>query len=301
MGRTVGIVLLAMVFGLVGVFPASAEVIDLFSTITVNVTIPGSTALTVETHNRSDDALVVPLTLNFSGIGGIGLPPAGNPWVVSDQYIRITYSSNYGLWGVRIVTDNEDLEGDPNDVIDSIAGARIGAGIDGIWGNADDLLAYSGLLSLTDIARPLLSQDPSRRAPWAWQVFSATQPVITPPSSIINPDGSLGDSLVGAWDANWGYLADKNDFGFNADILEDGDGDGSVDDAAYPVAVVGGGGGGGSLAQHPAASPKPGDGDIAIYIAARFANTRYGGAAPTPYLLAADSYQGSLYVELIHE
>lgn len=295
------VAVLALVFVLATMPPVLAETIDKTATITVGVDVIGSTSLTVRTRNVSNNAIVTPSALNFN-LGAVALPPAGNPWVVSDQYIQIVYSSNYGLWGVRIVTDNEGLEGDANDTIDSIAGSRIGPGPDGIWGNADDILAYSGLLSLSEILKPLASQDPSNRAPVAWQVFAAKPAAITAPTSVINADGSLGDgTTIGDWNDDWAYLADKNDGDYNAAILEDADGDGQVDDLTYSMVVVGGGGGGGSLAQHPVASPKLGDGDIAVNIAARFANTNYGGASPVPYILGAGNYKASLYVELIHE
>jgi hypothetical protein len=266
-----------------------AEVIDVPVNITINVVLAGSSSMTVTTRNVVGDALVAPSALNFSGAAAIGLPPA-NPWVVSDQYIRVQYSSNYGLWGVRIVTDNEDLEGDANDTVDTIASAV-----------AAPSVAISGLLNLAEIVKPLASQDPSVRAPWAWQVFADTQPLITSPSSSIGVTGALEDSNVGAWNANWAYIADKNDTGYSGAILVDADADGQVDDPTYGMVVVGGGSGGGALAQHPAASPKNGDGDIAVYISARFANTNFGGATPAPYLLPAGSYSTSLYVELIHE
>ena len=44
------------------------------------------------------------------------------------------------------------------------------------------------------------------------------------------------------------------------------------------------------------------DGDLVLFIAARFAATNWGDtAAPFPYALGAGSYSASLYVELIHE
>lgn len=306
MKRFYAIVVLALVFGLAPVLPVLAEVIDAPippAPITVTVGISGSTSLAVTTCNISDDAAIGP-ALNFSGIGGRGLPPAGNPWVVSDQYIRIQYSSNYGSWGIRIVTDNEDLEGDANDTIDSIAGSDIDPS------PAVTTLAYSGLLSLSEIRRPIASQDPSKRAPWAWQVFGSTRPAVTSPTSLIGASGALADgTTIGDWDDDWIYIADKNDEGYTGDILVDADSDGQRDDLNYGMIVVGSGPGGGGMAQHPAAagSPhprRPGDGDIAVYIAARFANTNWGDPAaptPTPYLLGADDYSATLYVELVHE
>lgn len=287
---------LALAISLAAAVPVRAEVIDRSAIIRIGVSIVGTTALTVETHNVSDDALVVPLALAFDP-SGAALPPAGNPWVLSGQYVRVVYSSNYGLWGVRIVTDNEDLEGDDgNDVIERIAGAPVAPGADGVWGTPDDALSYGGLVVLDE-------PDPSQRAPWAWQIFAATQPLVTIPTSVINPDGSLGDvGVSGAWDANWAYLADKNDTGYVGDILIDADGDGADDDPTYFMAVVGSGGGGGTMTSHPAVDPRAGDGDVVIYISSRFANTNWGDPVmPIPFLLSAGSYDASLYVELAHE
>lgn len=288
---------LVFAISLAAVVPVRAEVRDDFEAITVSVSIAGSTSFTVETHNRSDDANVDPLALNFS-TAGIALPPAGSPWVLSDQYIRIVYSSNYGVWGVRVVTDNEDLEGDANDIVERIEGAPTGAGPDGIWGNADDILSFGGLVILDD-------EDPSHRAPWAWQVFTGTQAVVTPTTSVIGADGALADGpTVGDWNDNWAYIGDKNDSGYTGDILFDApppDLDVLVDDPTYPMVVVGSGGSGGTLAPHPEGASRAGDGDIVVYIATRFANTNYGGATPVPFLLPAGTYNASLYIELVHE
>lgn len=290
-------IVLALGFIMSTVLSTWAETIDIPRTIRIMVNIPATTSLEIQTRNVAlDDALVDPSALGFSGISGRGMPPAGNPWVVSDQYLRIQYSSTYGSWAVRIVTDNEDLEADLNDVIDTIAGADI---------NPDPAIttwAYSGLLSLSEIAKPLLDQDPSNRAPWAWQVFAAKQPAVTAPTSLIGASGALEDgATIGDWNDDWIYIADKNDAGYTGAILVDADRDGAVDDLNYGIAVIGSGPGGGTLAQHPAADPKPGDGDVVVYIASRFANTNYGGPSPRPYLLGAGDYSASLYVELIRE
>lgn len=288
------ITVLAFAVSLATAVPVRAEVIDATEgPIVVSITIPAVTSFSVETYNVVGDALVDPLALNFDP-SGIALPP-GNSWVVSDQYLKVVYSSNYGLWGVRIVTDNEDLEADADDIVQRIAGAKIKPGVLPGWNDGDEVLAYSGLVVLDN-------PDPSQRAPWAWQVFASTQPAVTPPTTGTNADGSLNDGAFnGEWNDDWAYIADKNDDGYTGAILEDGDLDGSVDDPTYFMAVTGTGGGGGSLAQHPALDPKPGDGDIVIYISARFANTNWGGPAPVNFLLPAGSYDASLYVELVHE
>lgn len=306
-----------------------AEVRDLFVPITVGATVPvieGAGTLTVETHNVSDNALVLPLALNFD-TAGIGLPPASNPWVLSSQYLVIDYgmtANNYVAWGVRIVTDNEDLEGDANDVIDSIAGNPIAGNADvdvppdgDIWGDADDDLSYAGLVVVGDA-------DPSHRAAWAWQAYPAVQPAVTAPTSAIGGSGALVDvGFVGPdragpppvsggeWNGYWAYIADKNDLdgnadgvnGFIGDLFRDLDGDGADDDITYSMVLVSSATRNGTLAPHPDVAPRvDDDNEIVVYIAGRFANTDYSDpASPTPIVLPVLSYGASLYIELVHE
>ncbi len=138
--------------------PVIAEIIDVQVPINVSVEITGEATLTLETRNVSDDTLVSPSAIQFTGAGAVQLPPAGNPWIVADQYIRLVYSSNHAVWGIRIVTDNEDLENDQNDIIDKIVGNSVAPGPDGIWGTSDDVKAYSGLLGLNEISKPVNSR-----------------------------------------------------------------------------------------------------------------------------------------------
>lgn len=295
-----------------------AEVVDLFVPIRIGATVPvieGAGTLTVESHNVSDNDLVLPLALNFD-TAGIGLPPAGQPWVLSSQYLVIDYgmtANNYVAWGVRIVTDNEDLEGDANNVIDSIAGSPIAgnADVDGdgdIWGDADDDLSYAGLVVVGEA-------DPARRAAWAWQAYPAVQPAVTAPTSAIGADGALVDvgfdAPADSWDDPWVYIADKNDLdgngdgvnGFIGDLFRDLDADGADDDITYSMVLVSSATRNGTLAPHPDVAPRADDdNEIVVYIAGRFANTDYSDPAnPAPIVLPVLSYGASLYVELVHE
>ena len=44
-----------------------------------------------------------------------------------------------------------------------------------------------------------------------------------------------------------------------------------------------------------------GNGDLVLFLAARFASTNWGETDPFPYVLEPDTYTTSLYIELIHE
>lgn len=292
--------------------PLRAEVtIGDHETIGIIVSMPstGVGDVNVEIRNRTDDGIAAGLGFNA------GAATLVAPWIASGQYLDVDYSATYNAtWGVRIVTDNEDLEGDANDTIDTLVAADASAdpGVQAL---------YSGLVTLA-------FQDPSRRAALAWQVYAAPQGAITVPSSTIAPDPGLGGTVlldkntpadapdsVGPWNAAWAYLADKNNYDYNGDILEaanDDNGDGvvggpgdSVNDPTYCMVLVGpSGGGNGTLAPHPQKVDATGNPDgIAIYLAARFANTNWGnlGDAPTAYVLPAGAYSASLYIELVHE
>lgn len=284
--------------------------------ITVSVTMPasGTGTLAATIRNRSDNATAASLAFTA------GSATLSAPWVASSQYLDVVYSATYNAtWGVRIVTDNEDLEADTNNTIDSIAAAYDDT--------AKTQTNYGGLLNTAEIAKAVASQDPSKRATLAWQVYASTTTSITAPTSTVTTttggnyladknatatNYTQADTIGGTaegWRAAWAYIVDRNNSTFKDDILEAASPNpGPVDDLTYPMVVVGASGGGnGSLGQHPSAtgSPvRPGDTTgIAVYLAARFANTNWGAAAANPfaYVLPAGTYSASMYIELIHE
>lgn len=293
--------------------PAWGDLID-SENIPVSVTISpsGTGDITVTLIDIASGSTASSLSFDTSSVS------LSSPWVASNEYLRVVYSSTYNAtWGLRIVTDNEDLEGDSDDDIDRIAACPDASGND----------LYSGLVVLDEA-------DPSQRAPWAWQVnvdplsgfptvpIVSIEPDTTRGGSVVvdndgdaDGDGSADDDspdTVGPWNAAWAYIGDKNDETYNGVdssgndvILEDGDGDGYVDDPIYAMVLVGPSGGGSStLAQHPQKSDAAGDGDIDIYLTARFANTNWGTSStdePFAFVLPSNTYSASLYLELIYE
>ena len=302
--------------------------VDQTWSLVIGVSYQGTTSLTIDTYTSPNGTQVSPDALTFSvtDITNATLPtgttPAtgsSGPWINAQQYLRVQYSSNYASWGVRIVTDNEDLEwvsgttpvkygtaggsADANNTIDMIAGSDLTGG--------GTTFSYAGILDLDEIIKTAANQNPARRGSWAWSVYSAPQTAIPArPISYLDPaSGALVDTTgsstvvsVGDWSDEWTYIGDKNDTGYTDGISNVGG------PYWHLIAALGSGSGGGSLAHHPIvggtkASPstKTGDGDIAIYVAAKFANNNYSGSTPTPFILAAGDYGSALYVELIHE
>lgn len=292
MNRFFKVTALVMTFGLIISSPVFADT-TWFTDVSVDILPSGEGSLTVTIMNGAS----------------IGFPAASatlaNPWVASSQYLRVQYSATYNsTWGVRIVTDNKELVG--GDI------SKIGPAYDDA---AKTKTSYSGLLNNAELSKPAASQDTSKRAAWAWQVYANPlgDPLTVPSSTVAvkNSGTELLDKQtpeanadsVGKWNSAWAYIADKSNNTFNSAILEDGDGDGTVDDLTYAMVLVGpSGGGGGALAQHPQKAIDAGDGDIAMYLASRFANTNWGDVnKPFAYVLSAGSYKAKLYLELIHE
>lgn len=287
-------------------------VLDLSSDpIDVTATVPplGSTTLTVTPQGGAIAFDVSTATL-------------AAPWVRSAGYIQVQYSStrNAPYVGVRIVSKNVEIvadadtdgDRDTDDLVACVVPTLVDADNDG----AIDENSYSGLIFASDLDAGTAGEDPSRRAVLAWQVFNEPPAAITVPSVTISPDPGRGGSViydnddpadsasVGLWNTAWDYVADVNNDGFLNTVW-----DSATSGPAYTIVASGfSGSDNGYLAQHPrlnaAHDPRVADGDICIYLAARFANTNWGStptAAPRARLLPGGDYQTRLYVEMIYD
>jgi len=246
---------------------------DVTVPIPISVTIGAQAEMTVTIRNISDNA-VAPLTFTN---------PLAEPWTVADQYLNVVYTCNLPLYAIRIVSDN--ITTYPN-----MYGKPIAPGPNGKYdgspekpGNedSDDICSYAGLIDSAS------ATNPDNRALLAWQVYAAP---------IANPGPVTDESLKGVadpnqnWDAPWAAVVDKHNTNYNNATDSDGD----VNTIDYQNIVLGGAAASG-LNYHPAEyvggvlQPKPGDGDIAVYLAARFKD------------LSAGTYGSKLMVELVHE
>ena len=325
--------------------PVTADIDETTGAISISTTIAGTTDLSfgyIVTATGADGTG----SLSFD-LSGLDLNDGTTLWAVADEGIVVNYASNYS-WGVRIITDNQDVvdtllasagetaydnNGDGDiDISDYVPGNDIGSGS----------MAYSGLLSVGDIqdvvdtndgsVNPSTDQDPSNRATLAWQGYDAyTDPSAYAPESSFTGSGAgsfIEDDNVGdVWDSegigvlgydDWNYIGDKGDDGFEDEIFTD-----SSADLTYPMVAIGAAGANGDLipatggnidGSMPSLSDDytivsttnvdasaDGNGDLVLFLAARFASTNWGETDPFPYVLEPDTYTTSLYVELIHE
>lgn len=243
-------------------------------------------------------------SLQFPGLNN--LVPGGNLWVVSGQYIRVSYSSTEVQWAIRIVTKNsiniggvypKPLGPGPDGLWEwEKQGVNSYQYVNGVWQTGDDLVSYCGLINSTT------KNDPNSRAPLAWQVFRYNDPYYPdgklhiPPLIPVPPSTVLNDNTVGGGPIDdWAYMGDVSDTGYVLDPLND----------YYWVAY--GSGGFSLLAQHPVvykdadgdALPKPGGGDIIVYIGARFGKKAPDGVTDVG-LLPIGQYGTRIYLEIIH-
>lgn len=255
-----------------------------------------------------------------------------NPWVHSSQYIRVEYSSDEAVWGIRIVTDNERdigqvypkpqnkgvLPDDPSDpdsdpepdpfweweIHPEWGGRYRYEG--GQWLTGNDSVSFGGLIN------PTTKNNPDARADLAWQVFADPVPAPDP----IYRDWRGVWNVSGDWNADWAYVVDKSNRWYGARSIPLPDENGvfyypDLEAVRYELAAYG------SpipfLAQHPVVGgsrdwpdPKPvderdepvGDNDFAIYIAACFGISRDGNFVR---ILPAGNYRTRIYLELIHD
>lgn len=276
----------------------------------------------IEILNRSDNqpagSLQFPIPAPVDGAIPV---PVDDPWLFSDQYLRLIYDCDVPIWGIRIFTNNNGVIGGLAPYItgigpgpDNVPGTADDtwqAGADGIFGTGDDIWGYGpdGVpgtdddtlsVSYSGLINPATKDDPSARAALVWQVFN--NPVPDPTQIFQNWQGNW--NVGGAWNDDWAYLIDLSDRW---------QGNPSIVDAVFYTGtwnarfemVVTGNPIVNYLAQHPVVSgpqnnpdPKPGDCDIAIYIAACFGKNQN---PEEPGSLGAGNYGSTIYLQLISE
>ena len=89
--------------------PLRADIDEASEAISISVQIAGSTSLNVNYLITATGAPGAG-TLGFD-LSGLDLNDGASLWTVADECFRVDYSSNYS-WGIRIITDNDDVDGD---------------------------------------------------------------------------------------------------------------------------------------------------------------------------------------------
>lgn len=325
--------------------PVWGAVLDSES-ISITVSIAGTGDISVE-YLDSDTGVSTSGPLTFSvTASNLNVADPSTCWAVANQCVRVSFSSTYA-WGLRIISDarqtlidegifTTDLDGDGDvDVDDVDAGGGVGAYIPPAMAELDgdglyDEELFSGLLYIPHLDSGVSDEDPSMRAPLAWQAYdewSTTYLSYSPQSRLEDHTGDtdgeqyIDETTVGnVWSPDyddWNYIGDKNDDGYAGDLIsQDSDGDG-IEEFAYPIVAAGFPGTYGSLVpatggnvdgSMPDIEDDDGDGygDLVIFIATRLANTNWsdkdgdGDVDPVPFVLTGD-YTTSLAVELIYE
>ena len=241
--------------------------------------------------------------LQFSDVGKV---TTNDPWVRSNQYLRIQYNidSKWNIWGIRIVTDNENN-------IKQVYPKPTAPGPDkkyensykyvgGQWQIGDDSVSFGGFID------PKSKNNPNYRAALAWQVFK--DPVAAPDP--IYKDFLGIWNVGGEWNDDWAYMADKSDKYWDVTKSQSVNSVGGIFysgtwNQKYEM-IITGDQYVSFLTQHPVVAgsktnpdPKPGDGDIAVYIAACFGimddKGDYTGILPK------GTYGTTIYLELVYE
>jgi hypothetical protein len=236
---------------------AGAEVVDVVRTVSASGSIGSVASLTVTPLNIVGSG--APASVAF---GSVSLSP-GQFWKVAPTYLRVQHQSNSANWAIRILTNNKSTH-------PTMTGAVLDPKTAGT--DQDDILGYGGLIG----SNP---QDPNDRVPWAWQVYKDT--VVGGPTS--PTDAQVG----GTFNIPWAFLADASDCPATATNCRSVT-PSTLDKTIEFLRVAQGDAAAGFLKLHPDDGNRIADGDVAVYIAARF------GGAP------ADSYGSSLILELYH-
>lgn len=236
---------------------AKAEVVDQARTVIGSGSIGSVASLTVSPRTISTDAAASSIAF-----GNVSLP-AGEFWKVAPQYLRIQHQSNAANWAIRILTNNRSvhptMEG-------KVLDAKVVADLN------DDILGYGGLIGTN-------SQAPSNRVPWAWQVYKDT--VAGGPA--VPTDTQVG----GTFNSPWAFIADASDCPSTATTCRSATPP-TIDKTIEFLRMAQGDASNAFLLLHPDVAPRTSDGDIAVYITARF-----GG-------MPADAYSSTLILELYH-
>ena len=252
---------------------AMAEVIDITRTVGVAGSVTAAATLTV-----------TPITI-ATGIGATSIAfgtvtPGATPWKVAPQFLRVQYANNNANWAIRILTNN--LAARP-----TMAGKVLDAKV--IADPNDDILGYAGLIGSTPT-------DPNDRIALGWQVLkdpvtggpaAPVDALATPPAPPAN-DCPTGTSCVGGrFNSPWAFMADASDCPSTSTNCRSATPD-TVDKTIEFLRVVQGDSSTSGLLLHPDNGVRTGDGDVPVYIAARF------GGAP------ADTFSATIIVEMYH-
>lgn len=322
-------VVISAVFLLSGTILAEHVDKDWFFDIGINVA--GSTDLTVTVLDIADGAITTD-GINFLTDDAT----LDNPWVKSKERLNIGYSSNYGTWGLRIMTDNITYLGllttlqftDPT-AVGYLAGERY---LETTMGGLNDPVPAGYYYRFAGMHRkdvtPLQWKNPNLVSILGWQPMADPLPVTQYPTipdcdTVAAPAPHTGlifedvgiETEIGQGEL-WAYVADKISYKDTSQVPgTPGNPDPTTpyfDGRVYQGTVGGlnvfnynliafGTGVGGGYMQVPEVA---GDGDIAVYLTARFGYTDWGETPNSQcnvYTLGAGSYGTRLIVELVNE
>ena len=235
---------------------AMAEVIDVTRTVGVAGSVTATSSLTVS-----------PITI-ATGIGATSIAfgavaVGATPWKVAPQYLRVQYVNNNANWAIRILTNNRAS-------FPTMAGKVLDAKV--LADPNDDILGYGGLIGSTP-------PDPNDRVTLAWQVLK--DPLVGGPAA--PTDLQVG----GAFNSTWAFMADASDCPSTSVNCRSVTPD-TIDKTIEFLRILQGDSATSGLLLHPDNGIRTGDGDVAVYVTARF------GGAP------ADAFGATIIVEMYH-
>ena len=235
---------------------AMAEVIDFTRSVGASGSIGAVASLTVT-------PLFISTSTGATSIAFGAVTVGTTPWRVAPVYLRVLHSNNNNNWAVRILTNNRSL-------FPTMAGKVLDAKV--LADTSDDILGYGGLIGSTPT-------DPNDRVTLAWQIYK--DPVVGGP--VAPADSAVG----GAFNSAWAFMADASDCPSTSTNCRSATPD-TVDKTIEFLRIMQGDAATASLLLHPDNGVRTADGDVALYIAARF------GGAP------ADTYGSTIIVEMYH-
>jgi len=212
--------------------------------------------LTVSARNVSDNSAVAGISYGAVTLGA-------TPWKVAPQYLRVQHQSNNTNWAIRILTNNRTTF--PT-TVGKVLDAKVLADPN------DDILGYGGLIGTTPT-------DPNDRVTLAWQVYK--DPVVGGP--VAPADAQVG----GTFNSPWAFLADASDCPSTATNCRSAT-PSTIDKTLEFFRISQGDSASAFLKLHPDDGNRVADGDVPVYIAARFGGT------------PADFYSSTIIVELYH-